>query len=323
MPIALGLVCSAASLTLMAVVAWMNYRFMSGLGSSPEDGQALAFGSVAVDVMLGVLAPLIHWSATGKRWLYATVGVVLAIGCAGLSLISAIGFAAEGRARAAAKGDTEKVKIEIAAGAVARLEKREQMLGAPRPKHVIEAAIADMESDRQWRTSKACTRTQAGLSTWCAQARKLIAERQAAKELEEVGSALETARKHYVDLKEKAADVSSDAQISLMARMMGAADADVRTILVLLVGIVMEMGGGLGLAMGLAPWLAYREERRRSRLVKPDAGGHFAISATLDPRKADGARRRATPNSEAETLVGPADSGRRLRTRKSSRSKPH
>lgn len=125
MPIVLGLVCSAASLTLMAVVGWMNYRFMSGLGSSPEDGQALALGSIAVDVMLGVLAPLIYWGAAGRRWLYVTVGVFLAIGCAGLSLISAIGFAAEGRARIAAKGDTERLKIEIGAGDIARLEKRE------------------------------------------------------------------------------------------------------------------------------------------------------------------------------------------------------
>jgi hypothetical protein len=291
--VVIGLLCSVASLVLMGVVAWMNYRFTSRLGATELDGQVFGIGSVAVDVMLALLSPLIAWGLREGRRLYAWGGAGMVIAFAVLSFVSAIGFAAEGRDGAATKRETGRLAVKATQERLERLQATRKQLGAQRPPAVIEAELIGFRGDRRWSASKQCTVTrQPALGDWCRGAQKLLAEQVAAREAERLEMEMETATAELLAARQTSGHGLLDAQIDMIAEGTGLAEGKVRVALLFLVAFVMQLGAGFGVALGLVPLQAHVDHRKRAKLRKPTLGGHLVWGAgAAGPEKSRGPRR--------------------------------
>jgi hypothetical protein len=193
-------------MVLMAVVAWMNYRFTSRLGATEMDGQIFGIGSVAVDVMLALISPLMAWGLKEGRRFYASgaAGIVLLFGI--LSFNSALGFAAEGRDGAASKRETGRLAVRATQQKLEGLQGTRKGLGQPRPTLVVEAELNSMRADRRWAASRNCTAAKReDVGYWCQAAHKLVAEQAAAKESMRLDREIDTATRDLAAARERLA----------------------------------------------------------------------------------------------------------------------
>lgn len=283
MHVFIGLVCSAASLVLMGAVAWMNYRFMSRLGASEFDGQVLGIASVAVDVMLGLLGPLIMWGLANGRRLYVWGAVSVVSAFAILSFVSGLGFAAEGRDGAAAKRETQRLAVNAAHQRLESLQETRKRLGSPQPSTVIEAELVGLRADRRWVLSKQCTVMRQGeLVQWCQGVHKLNTEQATAKEKQRLEIEISTATSELVAARQALGHGLLDAQIDMIVEGTGWGEAKVRVGLLLLAALVMQLGAGFGVALGLAPLQSYLEKKKSERLRKPNPGEHLSWGSSGD-----------------------------------------
>lgn len=292
MHVIIGLLCSAAALVLMAAVAWMNYRFMARLGINEIDGQVLGIASVTVDVMLGLLGPLVMWGlATGRR-LYAIGVVSIILAFATLSFVSALGFAAEGRDGAMSRRETDRLAVNTAKRRVDVLQASKERLGTQRPSAVIDVEITGLRSDRRWPETQQCiSARQTTLSQWCAGVRRLSAEYASAKASEAMEEEIRMATSELLVARQASEHGLLDAQIDMIAGGTGWPEAKVRVGLLLLVAFVLQLGAGFGVALGLAPLHAYLEEKDRRRLTRPRPDGHLRSDNIALPTPEDAPRR--------------------------------
>jgi hypothetical protein len=302
MHVLIGLLCSAASLVLMAAVAWMNYRFMSRLGVSAFDGQVLGIASVSVDIMLGLLGPLIMWGLANARRLYvwSAVGVVSCF--AVLSFASALGFAAEGRDGATAKRETTRIAVNATQEKLDRLQERRKRLGTPRQPAIVEAELAGLRADRRWMATRECSVVRSEQARqWCATAHRLRAELASANAAEQLEADIAAATSDLLAQRQASGHGLIDAQVDMIVEGTGWPEGKVRVGLLLLIAFVMQLGAGFGVALGLAPLQSYLEERKSQRLAKPTPGGHMVWSS--GPPRAD----EAGPEAKAVSREGGAE----------------
>jgi hypothetical protein len=284
MAIFLGLLCAIASLLLTAVVALMNYRFMTRLGGSELDGQVLGTASVTIDVMLAVIGPLVVWGLLQRRRLYAWSLIGMAAIFALLSFVSALGFAAEGRDTMAAGRETERMAVDGAQQKLARLVAARNELGYARSLVVVEAAIEAQRGDRRWVMSRQCAAVrQKEMADWCTALHRLNEERARAGEADRLDAEIAAANSELLSLRAKSGSTILDSQVDLIAQLTGWPPDKVRAGIVLLVASAMQLGAGFGLAIGLAPVLVVLEERRRQRVSKPQFGEHLSWKQSTRP----------------------------------------
>jgi hypothetical protein len=302
--IAVGLLCSCASLVLIAAVAWMNYRFMAGLGASESDGLVLGMASLAVDSLFALLGPLVLWGRRHGLRYYAWAATVLAAACGALSFLSALGFAVDGRDRAQNRHETEHLAIEAAARRRQALQETRRGLGSPPPRRLADARVAGLEADPRWAASAGCTRSAVvALRGWCAAARRLLEEQATAQEAERLDGEIDAALSEWIALRRQTGRSLVDVQLSMLAEFSGWAENSVRLGLSTLAALVLIGGAGFGLALGLAPLEIYLEERRRRRLRKPSGEGHLAWSDVTGPA-ANGVEPEASEAGRSRSAIG-------------------
>jgi hypothetical protein len=297
----IGLLCAVASIILMGVVAWMNYRFTSRLGTTELDGQIFGTGSVAVDVMLAMLSALIVWGVKEQRILYAFSAVGMVVCFAVLSFVSALGFAAEGRDGAAAKRETGRLAVKAAEQNLEDLRARKMRLGTPRSVSIVEAELEGLRADPRWTATKQCTTAMTKtLRQWCQAAQKVNVESAAASEAERLQPNIETATAELLAARQTQNPGFVDAQLEVFTEATGWAEAKVRFGLLFLVAFVMQLGAVFGIAMGLAPLQHYVEQKKHDRLKKPVPEGHIVWrEAGVDGTSAKEPVRRSADGREA------------------------
>lgn len=272
----------AGSLGLVTISALLNYRFGFRLGGSDEvERQLYGLGFGFADVVKALMPFCFALALSKKDWV-AAAGAAVFFGVASVSSFYAgIGLAAEHRL---AKAGTNQGILDDRRNLQAeqkRLEARLEAighLGTPSEVHnAIEAAYArpyapgqrtvGVHSDRCRKnmvaTREACAAI-AGLGVKLAQAREA---EQARRRLGEVQAAL-----GGLDSSVQ----SADPQLEVIDRVFRWFDApvekaDIRTGLLLGLGLLLELGSGLGLYTVTTPWRHREGDFRHKMTILGDA----------------------------------------------------
>lgn len=149
-------VCVLAASLLIAASMAMNWSFWTGQGSDPATALVLGVVSIGIDGFKASLPLIIAWSWGERFRLGCAIATFVFCGCLVFSFLSAIGFAASSRGSASAHRETVSVRHAAAEEELGEVKDRLSILGANRPKAVIEEAIARAKQDRRWSSSNEC-----------------------------------------------------------------------------------------------------------------------------------------------------------------------
>jgi hypothetical protein len=262
-----------ASLAVIAASASINAWFGWSLGHSPLASQILAGASIALDV-LNALCPIFIFSAWSHgQWLRAGAGAALWIVVLLYSAASAIGFASlnrsdtsSGREQAAShygdlRSELDHVIAELAS------------IATLRSSDAVAMEIGAMQLKPEWNASAGCQQPSKPAS-WCQTYLRLKGELAEAQHRE----SLTVERDKLITETTQAPAISQgDPQTAILGDIIKMRTRTIRTGLILLVAIAMEMGSALGLYVSTSTWNAPRITREDLVLAKIDA-----LSAKFD-----------------------------------------
>lgn len=260
--VALGV---AGSLVLIGATAMLNWRFGYKLGGDDEvDRLVFAWGLCAADVVKALMPFSLAVAARKKDWLgVGAAAAIFAIATVS-SFYAGIGIGAEHRfANEGANTKTIDRRVDLKAGKE-RLEARLAALGPlPSPAVVeseIEAAFAK-PVQRGGRSlanfTDRCRRSMVAAREACAAVATLQVKLEAAKESEQASAELKQVQ---ADLQSLNSGVqTADPQLDVLVRVakwvsINAPRDDIRTGLLLFLGVLLELGSGLGLYAVTTPW---------------------------------------------------------------------
>lgn len=249
-------VAVAGALVMILVSATLNYLFLSSQGQAGLESKVIGGVSVAADLVKAVMPLFIVWGFYAKRWGYVAITVVGFLFIATFSLTNAIGFMAQNRSIII--GAKEALAGQYASAVKQRdeLEEKFRRVSRSRPPEVVAELMRGMEQDRRWTTSNQCTDATA-LPTrgFCSAYFDLRSERAGGAEAKKLESQLKAARDLVDALKSDGAANESDAQASIIARLLGMDQEKVRSGLVLFAALLIEFCSGMGLfwAVGHGP----------------------------------------------------------------------
>ncbi len=265
------------SLGLVTISVMLNYRFGLRLGGTDEvERQLYGLGLGFADIVKALMPFCFAWALTKRDWL-AAAGATLFFSIASVSSFYAgIGLAAEHRL--ANEGSNTQV---IAARTSLldeqkRLQARLEVIGhlgsAAELENAIEAAYAQPYAPGE--------RTVGVHSDRCR--KNMVATREACAGIAAMGVTLEQAReaeRARARLMEVQAGLggldssvqSADPQIEVIDQVLGwfdagAEGADIRTALLLSLGLLLEVGSGLGLYTVTTPW-RHRDKGTRGKMT--------------------------------------------------------
>lgn len=260
--VALGV---AASLTLVATTAMLNWRFGYKLGGNDEVERLLfAWALLGADVVKALMPFSLALAVKKKDWLAAVAAAAIFAVATVSSYYAGIGLGSEHRlANEGANTATIDRRGDLKAGKE-RLEARISAAGPlPSPAVVeseIEAAFAKPVTPGGRSLANftdRCRRSMVAAREACAGVAALQVKLEAARDLE---SATKSLRQIQEDLKGLDSDVqSADPQLDVLERVAKWVDVkapreDIRTGLLLFLGLLLELGSGLGLYAVTTPW---------------------------------------------------------------------
>lgn len=255
----------AGSLVMVATTAMLNWRFGYKLGGSDGvERQLFAWGFCAADVIKALMPFSFAVAVRKKDWLGATAaGAIFAVATVS-SFYAGIGLGSEHRL--ANEGSNTQVierRKDLQAGKE-RLEAKVLVAGPlPAPAVVereIEAAFAKPVYPGGKSLGNYTDRCRKGMvraREACARVAELGVKLEQAKEAESVQKALEEVQGELKGLDGNVQ--SADPQLDVLERVakwtgINAARDDIRTGLLLFLGLLLELGSGLGLYAVTTPW---------------------------------------------------------------------
>jgi hypothetical protein len=243
-------VCGYAAVTAFCAVSFgANLQYGLSLGKTPIDKTTYAAASVAADVFK-MAAPLLVLSVRGqRRYILATAGLLLWLGCVAWSMTSALGFVLSTRGEVIAE---HAAKTTTRHGWEAKVERDETQLatlGRHRPTGVIKAELASAGVPLHiWKRSRQCSDLTLEESRLACVAvlglRKELAAAEAAERLE----AQLVAGRAELSTAPVAGSVA-DPQAGALARLLGLDEGAVRTGIALLLAGLIEAGSALGFTL--------------------------------------------------------------------------
>ena len=226
----------------------MNYLFLSSLGKSPLEGQALGAASAAADVLKAMLPFFIAWSWQAQRFVAAAAGTLVFAFFAGFSLLSAIGFAADNRGVLVHERDNRSAAYERVHGIREYADARRKALPTHRASAIVTQEIEHHRQNRRWDSTRSCTNATVSESrNYCAAYFTLRLELAAAQEAERLANEIEKLDARLARLRAEGAGQDSDPQVSLLTRITGQEEEFVRLALIIVVALLVEIGASLGL----------------------------------------------------------------------------
>lgn len=256
--------CVSAAFVLMAVSAHLNYGFMAAFGHTPQAAIMLGAAAVAGDILKASLPFFLVLAWRSRRLLFLVLGVPAWLLLSAVSLLAALGYAAEIRDQTAHARQSLNHKLEQAVAEAARLVDLQQRTHEMRSPAVIEAALAALRQDARWAASVQCTDATARASrTFCARYHETGGALEAARARVRREQQLADVRREITRLRAEGAGLTSEPQVQVLAQMLGASAPRVRTALIALAALFIEIGSGLGL------YLALHHSAPRIRLARP------------------------------------------------------
>lgn len=257
------------SLGLIAVSAMLNFRMAYRMGDTELDGWVYGSGAAIADGLKALLPFFVWWAWRKREWLAVGAGALLFVVFTAYSFTAGMGYAAQ--LRAFSEG-VRLSALEARAGLLdeaTRIEGRLDKLGVQRSEEEIAAELQAVFARVLGKTtvgnySKNCTLARDWSRHSCAEAALLRQELARALEAAELEGRLGDVRRKLRELGANGAVGGGDPQLVAlegMAQQLGwAADRNsVRLALLVLVGLLFELGSGLGLYVSTVPW---RSERR-------------------------------------------------------------
>lgn len=255
----------AGSLGLVAISAALNYRFGVRLGGHDDvERQLYGLGFGCADIVKALMPFCFALAITKRDWV-AAAGAALFFAVASVSSFYAgIGLAAEHRLANAGGNQSILDRRKDLEAEQKRLQGRLQIighLGTPAEvENAIEAAYAQPYARGQ-RTvgvhSDRCRRTMIATREACAKIAALQVTLQQAREAQSSHSRLREVQSALGRLDSSVQ--SADPQLDVIDRVLRwfdapVAQADIRTGLLLGLGLLLELGSGLGLYTVTTPW---------------------------------------------------------------------
>ena len=244
--------CVIAAFVLMGVSASLNYGFMAGFGHTAEAAIMLGAAAVAGDILKASLPFFLVLAWRSRRLLFLVLGVPAWMLLSAVSLLAALGYAAEIRDQTAHARQSLNHKLAQAVAEAARLVDLQQSTHERRSPAVIEAELSALRQDARWATSVQCTDATARASrTFCARYFELGGALEAARERLQHERQLADVRREIMRMRSDGAGLISEPQVQVLAQMLGASAPRVRTALIVLAALFIEIGSGLGLYLAL------------------------------------------------------------------------
>ncbi len=305
------------SLGLIAVSAMLNFRMAYRMGDTALDGWVYGSGASVADGLKAMLPFFVWWAWCKREWVAAGVGGLLFVVFTAYSFTAGMGYAAQLRASsegirlsaAEARADLEDEEARV----VARLDK----LGVQRGEEEIAAGLEAVFARVLGKTtvgaySKNCTMARNWSRHSCAEAAELRQELARADGSAALRGQLDEVRKRLRKLGEEGAGGGGDPQLAAleaMAHQLGwpVNQKGVRLALLVLVGLLFELGSGLGFYVATVPWRSGGVMERTlepvKAAVKPGNVEEFAL-ARLAPARGKGVTNTAVFQDYVEWCRG-------------------
>ena len=250
-----SVLCVVGALLLIAASMVMNFTYWSGQGADAQSAHTLGAVSIGIDIFKGTLPLIIGWALRERLRRAAGIATVFMCGCVVFSFVSALGFAATSRGAVTANHEASSARLAGLNSELQTLQTGIAKLNAPRPKSVIDEAIAKAKQDRRWDSSKQCTDPTVEPSrSFCKDFGDLKIELASAIEADALSKRLQAVQTEINQLTVAGARQVKDIQAGLLARITGQGIDSVQTALVLLVAIVVEFGAAFGLFLAVLPF---------------------------------------------------------------------
>jgi len=291
---ALVLLGTAGSLGLMAVTALLNFRFGFKLGGSDEvERQLFAWGLACADVVKALMPFSFTLAVRKKDWLGAVASAAIFAIASVSSFYAGVGLGAEHRF--ANEGTNTGIidRRKDLSAEKERLEARLKQLG-PVPSSAVaekdlEAAFAKPVGSGEKTLANYTDRCRKGMvkaREACARVAELGVRLELAKEAERIVGRLGEIQEGVKNLDSgvRSADPQLDVleRVAIWARVNVARD-DIRTGLLLLLGLLFELGSGLGLYAVTAPWRHGDQGPERKRMTTVPGDGVVYADERLVP----------------------------------------
>lgn len=254
------------SLGLIAISATLNFRMAYRTADTELDGWIYGMGAGLADGLKALLPFMMWWAWRHRHFLAVGIAIVLFTVLTAYSLTASLGFAAQHRAFR----EAERVgAVERRANLREELTRTTERLATLDPQRSegevaqeVEAVFAKpaIKSNRTvGEVSKRCTLNRWQTRKACAQVAELMKELAKAKDWAELDARARATRAELDRLGDSGAGGADDPQIKTLQNLTRivyreAPAGDVRLGLVLLTGLMVELGSGFGLYLVTVPW---------------------------------------------------------------------
>lgn len=290
------------SIGLIAVSAALNFRIGYRAADTETDAWIYGIGAGLVDVLKALCPFIVGWGLRQKDWIAVIGGSIAFVVFTAYSVTAGMGFAAQHRAfREAERSGAIEERADLR-HELTRLEMAAGALGAQRSEAAIgrevEAVLARPvgRNSTVGSASQRCSLERRLTRDACAEVATLLTELEKAKEWADLQPRLEAVRGKLEKLGSAGAAAQGDPQLDTLAGVFKLTDhpvsrENIRTGLVVLVGLIFELGSGLGLYLVTTPWRAERAIARVATNTNPGPMRTAPVPAPHDGAVVRNARR--------------------------------
>ncbi len=255
-----------AALVLMVVSAGLNYHFMASLARTPEEARIIGGAAVAGDALKCCLPFFLVLAWREGRYVFVAVGLPIFVLLSVLSFMAALGNAADMRGGTAHVRDTRSLALRAAEEALDRLKATTPGVVPPRAPAEIDAELSILRQDRRWSSSGECRQATVQASrSFCAEYFRVLAAHAAAIQAQDKSKEQARLTAEVIALRQQGAGEDAEPQVQILAGLSGRDRGHVRTALIVLSALFIELGSGLGLYLAL-----HHSSRRHIGLGAPD-----------------------------------------------------
>jgi hypothetical protein len=237
-----------ASLLLLGVSAFMNWRFGLSLGRNELDQWIFGATSIGADA-LKAAAPFYIWAAwRARRWVVMSAATLLWSVCSIYAVVSALGFAAVSRAEVAGMTVGKQDTLAGLKADLTRKEGQRHQLGVQDPVRVLALKLDVQHQNWRWSASTDCRDiTLKETRIFCDGINLLTEQHAKSVEAEKLDAEIAGLRERIALLAAVAGQDRGDAQAGLLSQLSGISFGSIQVALTLLAVALVELGSGLGL----------------------------------------------------------------------------
>ncbi|MGD9804146.1 MAG: hypothetical protein AB7E81_04645 [Hyphomicrobiaceae bacterium] len=283
---------------LIGISGAVNFRMAFRTADTNLDAWLYGTAAALLDGLKALLPLAMVWAWQARRWFVTFVGVAVFSVLSGFSLVNGIGYVSDLRwlqvgqrkagieSRASLKATMTRLEGQLAAILTTRsAETIEQAIGAVFARPVARHSTVDSHSD-------GCTNARSLTREACEEVARLRVELAESRERTRLNAVVAETRARLDALSAITAMASAEPQVEVVKGLAegwyGAlSKEDVRRGLVVMVGLVLELGSGLGLYLVTVPW--HDAGRRNGKAGGEPAGAGGAPEVEAPPASVDSA----------------------------------